>query len=97
MAQAQGDPACWAQITAGYVCPSFFRYYLEYILSKGNELSCSWCNYILGNPSLARDLLGHTSGEFNHINDAGRQAGTVPEQSGQNESKSTRKRGIALT
>lgn len=35
----------------------------------------------------AWDLLAHTSGELNHINGAGRRAGTVPKQSGLNEGK----------
>lgn len=36
----------------------------------------------------------HTSGELNHINGAGGQAGAVPEQSGQNERKFTRKASL---
>lgn len=71
----------------------FFRLY---ILSNENGLNSSQCNYILGKTSSAWDLLAHTSGKLNHINVAGRQVGTLPEQSGQNERKITRKRGIPL-
>lgn len=67
-----------------------------YILSKENELNSTQRNHILGKTSSAWDLLAHISGKLNHINGAGRQAGTVPEQSGQNERKITRKRGIPL-